>query len=928
MRAYRNPPPQYIGSERLSPLPGNKSSTPGDRTSLLLQQQMKQRTSWAMVKSIADEQEKRELIRSNLSKFHKLGHAGMIDWTIGMLNEMVVTNVSDPSSSSSSNCCAEQSWRFLRYDCQLHELMIKCMVHSYIHQVSSDSRHRAALNRIELSQVRLVSHAASLHSTQLYPFYAAEIVQLLIDREPESSREEFIRVLVDDWTLLDIVLNGLRYGLFTFKFCCLRLLKQLLSQSMYVRNLLRDMVYRNLYVPELLEVMRTEVDRLSNELRSQQGLYQSQILSTNNAVNRFEAMRLVGIMKENASLLLLNILLLNSEKKTELISIPHLLERVMHTVNTMPHDSYPESEIQLTCCNILYFLLQVESMESDEELDNYRQYFQRAQSLCSSEIVEKIFVCYQAMKSIKDLQAWANSRILKIHKGEDVIRAMELRILSNAMKSEQVMLNTIADITLLPENRLQMCSIQDGAIRSLLRLRKLRTIPASQETFTVCRTLENDVVYVRPNDRTALSIALKNVHESPGMDFPEILDFIIDSCAFVMQKAQYFMKLEDYSMAERLLTLCLKIIWNTEDYGSREIETTRISIYELRSDMRRALNHHEGAKQDAHMALHFISIRKKMFFHKMSIMLPPVVEEPPATELGLEEEQSQDTETEDSEPEIEREEEKDVLIGHDVQTVHNENKSTETNETLDDENGATDDQITTQQDSEVHNFENKESDTPVLEEEKGMEPEIVEIICIPEPDDGVEMINPFDEIDIMLDTVMPLSDVASPIQPTGLCEHHRAYIAENEISFDEFTTHSHDVLNSRPIQLEASACVQDLSNADEVVQSGCEGEEQGVHSMGQLSEETTKEEEEDPLKAALRKWAELQELEAEEEEAKRRTVEQLQKPIDKSQIVQGSANHTTTRRPMPKTRQPMTRPSSSSINQLLQDCQFENKPTE
>ncbi len=89
--------------------------------------------------------------------------------------------------------------------------------------------------------------------------------------------------------------------------------------------------------------------------------------------------------------------------------------------------------------------------------------------------------------------------------------------------------------------------------------------------------------------------------------------------------------------------------------------------------------------------------------------------------------------------------------------------------------------------------------------------------------------------------------------------------------------------------------------------------------------EKTKEEEEDPLKAALRKWAELQELEAEEEEAKTRSVEQLQKPIDNCQIVLGSANHTT-RRPMPKSRQPMTRPSSSSINQLLQA--MENNPTE
>jgi L-fucose mutarotase/ribose pyranase (RbsD/FucU family) len=587
------------------------SSSPGSRGS---PNQLLHKLSWKSVSSIKDKAKREGLIYETIQHFVSMPTSVIIDWTSTIHMELTQYH-------SMSNIWKNvDRLQYLKVKCHLHSKLIPMMMHGYVIHMNANEELKSLLNVSEVRQLQVLSHKDK-RSPDYYPVYAGEILLSMIEHEPESSIDIFIKKMLDKEDFWEVLVHGMKYGLFTLRFCCLKIIRALMIRSLYFRELLQKDIQLLLssLVGALINILNLDSMYLVEELRTKRGSHQHSILSAHSVLSDRYAIRHTEMLKETSMMILNNTVLLNVYQLDKIIDIEYLVETVLQNASELPHESYPDSDILLASCNILYLLVVNDSFVTGIDETEYPSHITKLFSI-AKDFMKHVYKVFKKIKSIVHLDQYIEKKVQKLDtyqrvSSKKVLDEVFEKATDNIIRSETTLLNIVAEITNIDKYARKFARYQNGNIVNLLRLRAGKAMYNDLQMFMLYTTFDGKVILVQPNDYSALTIAMRNIY--PHCDDDEVesgiiklKDFQLDACNFVKQKAMECFKAEQFELACNLFSVILKVLndsllllVSSEDIEDEELENIRISSYGYRSDCLKRLGAYHAAYNDADIAV-------------------------------------------------------------------------------------------------------------------------------------------------------------------------------------------------------------------------------------------------------------------------------------------------------------------------------------
>jgi hypothetical protein len=185
-----------------------------------------------------------------------------------------------------------------------------------------------------------------------YPTYAAMVLSRYLDKESDSHAcPDLIR-----HNIFEIIERALNHGISTVRRSCIHMLNSIVS---VFSNFDGNQKRRQIIVQSLLREIRRPRDTLKNELNTNEGRIQRELLQEDEHREGF-ADRYMELLKLDA-IRVLKIFIMNDvdQFRMEFIRQEHLVDDLLDQLVVYPHESLPESTCLFDICEILIALTHI-----------------------------------------------------------------------------------------------------------------------------------------------------------------------------------------------------------------------------------------------------------------------------------------------------------------------------------------------------------------------------------------------------------------------------------------------------------------------------------------------------------------------------------------------------------------------------------------
>jgi hypothetical protein len=567
--------------------------------------------SWEEVSQIKESDIREAVIEDTVKQLITLPNSLLLDWTSTIYDELI--QLRQMSVLNVFNTV--DKYRLLKYN-GFHEQLVKMVIHGYLVDRTLHSRNSKLLD-FEEAQLQIMQEKEDFN-VEFFPFYAAEILSILLEQEPEESLDETIQYLVEQHHLILVLCHCLQDGLFSLRLCCLKIIKSIL-RSTYGRQIVTDEYINDdnnllsLIIQSIIEILKLESKYLSEELRTPKGEHQHSILSVEDIVTEKYAIRSLGMLKENASIVLYNIILLNIHRTEYLVKLnQEIVDILLNYATELPSESYPDSSQCLISCNALYALCVTDSTMKNlvTGTEDSRYINAKITTSLGSKFVQRIFKMLKKLKAISDIVEYVRKKFARIVLYHGPLSEYQLddmmgTAIDNLTRVDTAILNIISEISQLPAIAKKFATINSGSIVELLRIRPRDYGNDDLQMFLPYFTTDNRICLVQPNDTVALAISMKNIYphckneKILNQDVTFLYEFELDACNYVKRKACHCFLEKQYELTIHLLSICLRVLQSKDKDEPSEKVNMKIDILVQRSEA----NHHLKLFEEAYSDL-------------------------------------------------------------------------------------------------------------------------------------------------------------------------------------------------------------------------------------------------------------------------------------------------------------------------------------